>query len=82
MMDLLQAMWAVLLALFRLLPLASVELQRLFGAHGVRGFERSVLAIAGVKPIRETLFGMVEMGDADGRAKMIAKMERFGTLGS
>ena len=27
--------WAVLLALFRLLPLASVELQRLFGEHGV-----------------------------------------------
>ena len=27
--------WAVLLALFRLLPLASIELQRLFGEHGV-----------------------------------------------
>ena len=27
--------WGVLLALFRLLPLASIELQRLFGEHGV-----------------------------------------------
>jgi putative NADPH-quinone reductase len=29
-----------------------------FGAFGVRGFERSMLAFAGFKPIRETLFGL------------------------
>ncbi|WER44681.1 NAD(P)H-dependent oxidoreductase [Cupriavidus sp. WKF15] len=29
-----------------------------FGAHGVRGFERSVLSFAGIKPIRENLYGL------------------------
>lgn len=52
----------------------------LFGAHGVRGFERSVLALAGFKPIRETLFGMVETS-AEARAAMLAKMTRLGRLG-
>jgi putative NADPH-quinone reductase len=52
-----------------------------FGAHGVRGFERSVLALAGFKPIRETLFGMVE-ASAEGRARMLAKMARLGGLGA
>jgi putative NADPH-quinone reductase len=27
-----------------------------FGAYGVRGFERSVLSFAGIKPIRESLY--------------------------
>jgi len=52
----------------------------LFGAHGVRGFERSVLALAGFKPIRETLFGLVELS-AESRAHMLAKMRRLGGLG-
>lgn len=51
-----------------------------FGAHGVRGFERSVLALAGFKPIRETLFGMIDVSP-EGRARMLAKMRRFGALG-
>lgn len=29
-----------------------------FGAFGVRGFERSVLGFAGIKPIRENLYGL------------------------
>jgi hypothetical protein len=52
----------------------------LFGAHGVRGFERSVLALAGFKPIRETLFGMVE-ASAQGRERMLAKMAELGRAG-
>ena len=31
-----------------------------FGAHGVKSFEGSVLAIAGIKPIRDTLIGGAE----------------------
>ena len=31
-----------------------------FRAHGVRGLERSVLRFAGMKPVRETLLGMVD----------------------
>lgn len=52
----------------------------LFGSHGVKGFERSVLALAGFKPIRETLFGMVE-ASAEGRARMLAKMTELGRAG-
>jgi putative NADPH-quinone reductase len=29
-----------------------------FGAYGVRGFERSMLSFAGIKPIRESLYGL------------------------
>lgn len=36
-----------------------------FGGHGLRGFERSVLRFVGMKPVRDTLFGMVQTaGDA------------------
>jgi hypothetical protein len=30
-----------------------------FGAFGLRGFERSVLSFAGIKPIRESLYGLL-----------------------
>ena len=30
-----------------------------YGAHGVKGFESGILAMAGIKPIRETLIGGV-----------------------
>jgi putative NADPH-quinone reductase len=59
----------------------SAAYRMLFGAHGVRGFERSVLALAGFKPIRETLFGMIEATGPEGRARMLAKMTRLGRLG-
>lgn len=29
----------------------------LFGAHGVKAFNRSILAMAGIRPVRTTLFG-------------------------
>jgi putative NADPH-quinone reductase len=32
-----------------------------FRANGLRGLERSILAFAGIKPIRESLFGRVEV---------------------
>lgn len=30
-----------------------------FGAYGLRGFERSMLSFAGIKPIRESLYGLM-----------------------
>lgn len=49
-----------------------------FLGHGVKSLERSILAVVGVKPIRETLFGNVEaVGDAT-RQKWIARMRRLG----
>jgi putative NADPH-quinone reductase len=35
-----------------------------FRAHGVHGLERSVLRFAGMKPVRETLLGMVDTASA------------------
>jgi putative NADPH-quinone reductase len=51
----------------------------LFGAHGVRGFESSILGMAGIKPIRETLIGSV---GALSRLKADALLERVRKLGS
>jgi putative NADPH-quinone reductase len=49
-----------------------------FRAHGVRGLEHSVLEFAGMKPVRETLLGMV---DAVSDAKRRAWLDRMRTYG-
>ncbi len=49
-----------------------------FRAHGVRGLERSILGFCGVKPVRETLIGLVEIKDAAGREKWLTKLEAHG----
>ena len=53
-----------------------------FLAHGLRGFERNVLALIGIKPIRETLFGMVEGVSAETRESWIRQMGKLGTAAS
>jgi len=52
-----------------------------FGAHGVRGLERSVLAFCGVDPIRETFIGLVGMKDEQVRERWIARLEDLGRKG-
>lgn len=49
-----------------------------FRAHGVRGLERSILRFAGVSPIRETLFGMVEAASEAKRRRWIERMNGYG----
>jgi hypothetical protein len=39
----------------------------LFGAHSLRSFERNILRFIGIKPVRESLIGMVEERRAAGR---------------
>jgi putative NADPH-quinone reductase len=51
-----------------------------FGAFGVRGFERSMLSFAGIKPIRESLFGLT-FADDKKRARWIENMRRHGRQG-
>ncbi len=51
-----------------------------FGAFGVRGFERSMLGFAGIKPIRESLYGLTFADDAK-RARWIDEMRRHGSRG-
>ena len=51
-----------------------------FGAHGLKGLERNILAFCGIGPIRETLIGMVE-GKAEAREKWLAGMRKLGGKG-
>jgi putative NADPH-quinone reductase len=39
-----------------------------FGAHGLKGLERSILGFCGIGPIRESLFGSIEAASATKRA--------------
>ena len=52
-----------------------------FGAYGVRGFERSMLSFAGIKPIRENFYGLT-FADDKKRAQWIEDMRRYGRHGS
>jgi putative NADPH-quinone reductase len=49
-----------------------------FGAHGLKSFERSILGWVGVKPIHETLLGLVEARSAAKRAKWLRQMTALG----
>ena len=51
-----------------------------FGAYGVRGFERSMLRFAGMKPIRESFYGLAFANDKK-RARWIEDMRRHGGRG-
>jgi len=52
-----------------------------FGAFGVRGFERSMLSFAGIKPIRESLYGLT-FSDEKKRRRWIEEMRRHGKRGN
>ena len=49
-----------------------------FRAHGVRGLERSVLSFAGMKPVRETLLGMVDAASVAKRRRWLHRMRDYG----
>ena len=49
-----------------------------FRAHGVRGLERSILRFAGMKPVRETLFGGVGEADDGRRQRWLDQMKSYG----
>lgn len=49
-----------------------------FFAHGLKNLERSILGFAGVKPIRSTLFGMVDTASPEKRQKWLDKMRALG----
>ncbi|MCW5771131.1 MAG: NAD(P)H-dependent oxidoreductase, partial [Rhodospirillaceae bacterium] len=49
-----------------------------FGAHGLKSLERNILAFAGIGPISESLFGMVEAVSAAKRRGWIEAMRRLG----
>jgi putative NADPH-quinone reductase len=51
-----------------------------FGAYGIRSFERSMLHFAGIKPIRESLYGLA-FADEKKRARWIEDIRRHGERG-
>ncbi|MCY1253805.1 Flavodoxin-like fold protein [compost metagenome] len=52
-----------------------------FGAYGVRGFERSMLSFAGIKPIRENLYGLT-FADERTRTRWLENMRAHGAHGN
>jgi hypothetical protein len=52
-----------------------------FGAFGVRAFERSMLGFAGIRPIRESFYGL-SFADEKKRVRWIEDMRRYGTRAS
>lgn len=52
-----------------------------FGAHGLKALERSVLAFAGIRPIRSSLIGRVEERGVGSRARWLIKMQALGRDG-
>ena len=53
-----------------------------FGAHSLKSLERNILKFVGIRPIRETLIGMVAAQDGSARAAWLKTMEAFGRQGS
>jgi putative NADPH-quinone reductase len=53
-----------------------------FGAHGLKGLERSILNFTGIKPVRESLFGMIEAVAPEKRAAWIRDLEALGRSGT
>jgi len=51
-----------------------------FGGYGLRAFERSMLSFAGIKPIRESLYGL-SFADENKRARWLQDMRRHGGRG-
>jgi putative NADPH-quinone reductase len=51
-----------------------------FGAYGVRSFERSMLSFAGIRPIRESLYGL-SFADEKKRALWVEDMRKHGRQG-
>jgi len=52
-----------------------------YRAHSVKSLERNILGMVGIGPIDETLIGMVDSPQPDGRAKALARLRALGRAG-
>ena len=52
-----------------------------FRAHSLRSLERNILRFCGIRPVRETLIGLVE-GSAARRERWLVKLEALGRRGA
>ena len=49
-----------------------------FGSHGLKSFERGILAFAGIGPIRENLIGLIDGRSNQSRGRWIARIQALG----
>ena len=52
--------------------------RRFFGAHSLKSFERNILKLSGIKPVRESLYGMVDQADDEKRKEWLAELYQLG----
>jgi putative NADPH-quinone reductase len=52
-----------------------------FLAHSIRSLERNILAFVGIKPVKDTLIGMVGTMDAKAQKKCLDMLEHLGKIG-
>jgi putative NADPH-quinone reductase len=52
-----------------------------FGAHSLKSLERNILNFVGIKPVRESLIGMVEAANPANRDKWLVKIQKLGQQG-
>jgi putative NADPH-quinone reductase len=52
-----------------------------FRAHSIKSLKRNVLRFIGIRPVRETLIGMVGKTDASTVCSLVAKLEEMGREG-
>ncbi len=52
-----------------------------FGAHSLKSLERNILKLAGIRPIRETLIGRINVLAEDKRQKWLSKLHALGAKG-
>ena len=49
-----------------------------FGSHGLKSLERSILAFAGIAPIRANLIGLVDHRSQESRGRWLIRMQALG----
>ncbi|HKJ88518.1 MAG TPA: flavodoxin family protein, partial [Gammaproteobacteria bacterium] len=52
-----------------------------FRAHGLKNLERNILRFTGMRPVRASLFGLVEARSGRTRKRWLGRMERLGRAG-
>lgn len=52
-----------------------------FRAHSLKSLERNVLKFAGITPVRESLFGMVDQASHERRQRWLEQMRKLGAAG-
>jgi hypothetical protein len=52
-----------------------------FRAHSIKSLKRNVLSLVGIKPVRQTLIGMVEHVQPDKVSDWALKMQGMGRAG-